>query len=249
MASGAGRWLSTAEQKGTAVADGTWVCFDDKLAPLGYAYLLTHAGRGTVASCLFTGFKPEKGHLARTVAAFRERVGLEMRNPRRFGGFTNFGLARTAMQGGHPVIGEQAGFQDALAGFGLRYAFRSAALAARSFIEGVEYTRLWRAELLPLVRASITNRYIFDVVGDRGRRWMIEHRLSKGDTRVRLRSLYRPSLRTRLLFPLARWRQRVALRDESCDHVDCTCVWCRCKSGASARQCASECVASSEMAA
>ena len=41
----------------TNLPDGNWVVFDDRLAPLGYAYLLIHHGRGTLASCMFTGFK------------------------------------------------------------------------------------------------------------------------------------------------------------------------------------------------
>jgi len=100
--------------------DGNWVAFDNALAPLGYAYLLIHRGRGTVASCMFTGFKSQTEHVARTIAFFRARATLEMRNPRPFGGFANFRLPRTALQGGHLVVGEQAGFQDALAGFGMR---------------------------------------------------------------------------------------------------------------------------------
>src|SRR3546814_19988828 len=104
--------------------DGSWLILDNRLAPLGYAYLLIHGGRGTVASCLFTGFKRQAEYVERTVAAFRERVGLQMRNARSFGGFANFRLPRTAVQGGNPVIGKQAGFQAALAGFGMRYAFR-----------------------------------------------------------------------------------------------------------------------------
>ena len=58
----------------------------------GYAYLLIQGGRGTVASCMFTGFKRQAEYVERTVAAFRERVGLDMRNPRSFGGFANFRL-------------------------------------------------------------------------------------------------------------------------------------------------------------
>ena len=212
----------------TDMADGSWVCFDNELAPLGYSYLLTHGGRGTVASCMFTDFKREAECLTRTVAMFRDRVGLEMRDPRPFGGFANFRLPRTAVQGGHPVLGEQGGFQDALAGFGLRYALRSGILAARSLIEGVDYTRLWRAELLPLLRTSVSNRFLFNTFRDRGWRWMLKHRLSKGNVRAELRRLYQPSLPTRLLFPLALWRYRAPLRDRSCDHVDCSCVWCRC---------------------
>ena len=206
--------------------DGNWIAFNDRLAPLGYAYLLIHAGRGTVASCMFTGFKRQAEHVERTVAFFRERAGLEMRNPKPFGGFANFRLPRTALQGGHPVVGEQAGFQDALAGFGMRYALRSGILAARSLIEGTDYTRLWRQELLPLLRTGVCNRFIFNSVGARGRRWALRG-MSRSDTAAKLRRLYRPSVLTRLVYPLAIWRYRAPLGDPSCDHVACDCIWCR----------------------
>jgi flavin-dependent dehydrogenase len=212
----------------TDLPDGSWLGIDKRLAPLGYAYLLVHGGRGTVASCMFTGFKRQAEYVARTIAFFRERVGLEMRNPRHFGGFTNFRLPRTALQGGHPVIGEQAGFQDALAGFGMRYALRSGLLAARSILDGTDYTGLWRRELLPFLRAGIVNRFIFNLVGEPGRRAAVR-RLSRGDSRLVLRRFYQPSALSRLLFPVARLRYRAALRDRSCDHVDCHCVWCECQ--------------------
>ncbi len=208
-------------------ADGSWIAFDNTLAPLGYAYLLIHRGRGTIASCMFTDFKQQAQYIERTVSFFRERVGLEMRNAAPFGGFANFRLPDTAIQGGHPVVGEQAGFQDALAGFGMRYALRSGILAARSQLEGDDYTRLWRQELLPLLRTGVSNRFIFNCIGERGWRWMIR-RLTHADTNMKLKRLYQPSLLTRLVFPLAHWRYRAPLQDPSCDHVDCHCVWCRC---------------------
>lgn len=212
----------------TDIPDGSWLVLDNGLAPLGYAYLLIHRGRGTVASCMFSGFKRQAEYVARTVTFFRERVGLEMRNPRPFGGFANFRLPRTAVQGGHPVIGEQAGFQDALAGFGMRYALRSGLLAARSILDGTDYTSLWRQELLPLLRAGIVNRFIFNLFGEPG--WRVAVRwLSRGDTRLVLQRFYRPSLLSRLLFPVARLRYRAPLGDGSCDHVDCQCVWCQCQ--------------------
>lgn len=212
----------------TDMPDGNWICFDNQLAPLGYAYLLIHGGRGMVASCMFTGFKHEAEYVARTVAAFRERVGLVMHNERRFGGYANFRLPRTAMQGGHLVIGEQAGFQDALAGFGMRYALRSGILAARSLIEGVDYTALWRRELLPSLKAGVTNRFLFSVIGDRGSRFVLARWLEGADARDRLKRLYGASLWTHLLFPIASWRYRAPLSDKSCDHQQCSCVWCRC---------------------
>lgn len=187
--------------------DGNWTAFSDRLAPLGYAYLLIHAGRGTVASCKFTGFKRQAEYVERTVAFFRDKAELKMRNPKPFGGFAKFRLPRTALQGGHPVVGDQAGFQDALADFGMRYALRSGILAARSLIEGTDYTALWRQELLPLLRTGVSNRFIFNSVGERGRGWALRG-MSRSDTAAKLRRLYRPSGLTRLVYPLAVWRYR-----------------------------------------
>ena len=212
----------------TDMPNGSWLILDNRVAPLGYAYLLIHAGHGTVASCMFTDFKDQARYVERTVAAFRERVGLEMKNARRFGGFANFRLPRTAMQGGHPVIGEQAGFQDPLAGFGMRYALRSGVLAAESILHGTDYTRLWRQELLPLLRAGVVNRFLFNLVGESGWR-AAARRLAREDTSAVLRRFYQPSLLSRLLFPVARVRYRAPMRDRSCDHVGCGCVWCECQ--------------------
>jgi flavin-dependent dehydrogenase len=212
----------------TDMPDGCWLALDNRLAPLGYAYLLIWSGRGTVASCMFTGFKRQAECVRRTIDFFRERASLEMRNPKSFGGFANFRLPRTALQGGNVVIGEQAGFQDALAGFGMRYALRSGLLAARSILDATDYTILWRRQLLPLLRAGIVNRFVFNLVGEPGWRAAVR-RLSRGDCGLMLRRLYQPSALSRLLFPVAQLRYRTPLRDRSCDHVDCHCVWCQCQ--------------------
>jgi hypothetical protein len=94
----------------TNMPDGCWLVLDNGLAPLGYAYLLVHGGRGTVASCMFTGFKRQAEHLDRTINFFRVRAGLEMRNPQRFGGFANFRLPQTAMTDSRRGVGLRAGY-------------------------------------------------------------------------------------------------------------------------------------------
>ncbi len=210
----------------TDMADGNWICFDNKLAPLGYAYLLVSGGRGTVASCMFTGFKNQRYFLERTVSFFERRVGMRMSNPEPFGGYGNLRLPRTAIQGGKLVIGEQAGFQDSLAGFGMTYALRSGILAARSLLEGLDYAQLWRQELLPLLHTSISNRYLFNLAGDRGRRWALSRHIAKNDAKKTLHRLYRPWWLSRAVLPLALRRYKAPLKDKSCDHVNCACVWC-----------------------
>lgn len=92
----------------TDVADGSWLAFDDALAPLGYADLLIHGGPGTGASCMFAGFKREAEDVARTVEALREWVGLRMENARPFGVSPSSGVPRSATQGDHVLIGEHA---------------------------------------------------------------------------------------------------------------------------------------------
>ncbi len=62
----------------TASADGAWVALDQRLAPGGYAYLLIHGGRGTVASCMFEDFHREAVYLERTVSFFTSRLGIEL---------------------------------------------------------------------------------------------------------------------------------------------------------------------------
>ncbi len=210
----------------TDMADGNFICFSDALAPKGYAYLLVAEGRGTVASCMFSGFKNQQEHVARTVDFFRRHAGLRMKNARPFGGYGNFRLPRTGMQGGKPVIGEQAGFQDSLAGFGMGYALRSGILAARSILDDVDYTRLWKRNLLPLLRTSIANRFIFNIAGDRGRAYAIARHIAAGDAREALHTLYHPWWLARLVYPLALRRFRAPLADPSCNHIDCTCIWC-----------------------
>ncbi|WP_375256330.1 NAD(P)/FAD-dependent oxidoreductase [Yoonia sp.] len=210
----------------TTMPNGAWLAFGPQLAPKGYAYLLVHQGRGTVASCMVSGFRDQAKYLAATVAHFQRYAGLKMLEPKYFGGFGNVRLPRTAMQGGNRVIGEHAGFQDALAGFGLRYAMRSGRLAAESIINGADYTTSWRRALQPGLRASIVNRFLFNQTGPRGIDYLIS-KLGSADAGAALRAAYGLSLPKRLLLPIAQMRYRGPLKDSSCNHLNCDCVWCQ----------------------
>lgn len=212
----------------TTMGNGFWAICDDNLAPKGYAYLLVMNGRGTVKSCMFTGFKQEQLYVQRTVAAFQRLVGLQMHNPRPHGGVGNFRIPVSAVSGRRPVVGEQAGFQDTLWGFGMRFAIFSGVLAARSLVEECDYDRLWRRELEPLLRVSFVNRAIYEALGNAGYAWFLRRQERRGDARHYLHWLYRPSWIKRWLGPWARIRYHSRRRDTSCDHVDCACVWCRC---------------------
>ena len=211
----------------TDMADGYWAVCDNELAPQGYAYLLVMNGMGTVKSCMFSGFKQEKLYVQRTLEAFQRLVGLDMRNPQPHGGSGNFHIPRSAYSGSHPLIGEQAGFQDTLWGFGMRLAISSGVLAAQSLLSGENYDTLWQRELKPQMETSVVNRVLYSLVGKFGYEWFLRQLVSSSDLRESLRWQYQASWPKRLLGPWARRRYQSRRKDVTCNHVDCHCVWCR----------------------
>ena len=210
-------------------ADGVWGTLSEELAPRGYAYLLVSRGRGTVAACLFDDFHSERLYLDRTIEFFRVRAGLQMRNPTRFGGAGNVLLPRTARHGNLLFVGEAAGFQDALWGFGMRLAMLSGSLAARAFLEGEpsRYDQMWRRRLGALLQVSLVNRYAFARMGDRGYVRLMRSIAAASDARLWLRRHYAPSPGKRLLFPIARRRTRSRRAPPGCALSACDCTWCR----------------------
>lgn len=210
----------------TRMPDGAWLALRPEVAPGGYAYLLVQGGRGTVASCMYPAFGAQARHVLAAEAFFRAHAGLEMRNPRPFGGYRNMRLPKTAMQGGHPVIGEHAGFQDALAGFGIRYAIRSGVLAARGLLDGDDCTARWQAEFGSDLKAGIANRWLFNTLGRPGMTLAVS-RLARRDAGDLLRRAYALTPLKRLVLPVASRRYRAILTDPGCSHENCDCVWCR----------------------
>ncbi len=211
----------------TDMEDGFWAICDDGLAPKGYAYLLIMGGRATLKSCMFADFKQEKRYVDRTLEAFQRLTGVQMKNPVPHGGAGNFRIPQSAYSGRHPLVGEQAGFQDTLWGFGIRLAMASGRLAAQSLLTGENYDTLWRRELLPQMETSVVNRALYSLAGNRGYRWFLRRLSTRQDIRRSLRRQYQTSWPKRVMLSWANGRYQSQRKDVSCSHVDCNCVWCR----------------------
>jgi flavin-dependent dehydrogenase len=214
----------------TTAADGAYGALSDRLAPDGYAYLLVSGGRGTVASCMFRDFHRDRLYLANTLAFFQERVGFAMSETRRFGGVGNFCVPRTARRGGLVFAGEAGGFQDALWGFGLRYAMLSGHLAAQAILAGRpgDYEKLWTKRLKGLLRTGIVNRFLFRNLGDAGYNAFLRFFSRLPDPRGWLGSQYRSSPLKQALYPIAARAVRSRRREIPCVEGLCECTWCRC---------------------
>ncbi len=122
-----------------------------------------------------------------------------MKNPKKFSGFGSF----YPFQDDKKSVGEAAGFQDYLWGFGIRYAIISGNLIAKSIIEGVDYEMLWKKEIGGLMKTSVSNRLWFSWLCKPSFK-MILAILKKRNTMKIFSVVYRPNFLSILLYPLAK---------------------------------------------
>jgi flavin-dependent dehydrogenase len=190
----------------TDMADGVFAVLSDRLAPKGYAYLLVCRGWGTVASCLFADYANAREYRERARSFFEKNAGLRMRAERTFGGTGNVRAAPIAGRGPVLYAGEAAGLQDALWGFGMRFALVSGHMAARALVERKprDYEKSLRKRFEGVLRTSVVNRFIYERLGDSGYAWLLRRITRASDARDWLRRFYAPSLWKSLLFPVAR---------------------------------------------
>ncbi len=210
----------------TDAADGFYVALGDDFAPAGYSYLLVHSGKGTLATCMYRDFHSERQYLEATLAFFEKNVGIHPVKSRRFGGTGNVQRVHRMESGGRCIVGESVGFQDALFGFGMRYALMSGCFAGAARGDSGRYGDACRDRLLRLNHASLVNRRIYTALGDRGRNALLHRVVAHHDPRHLLQRIYAPS----------RWKLAASrvLPNRTFENLEnplrgCDCTWCRCK--------------------
>lgn len=180
----------------------------DRLAPKGYVYFLVADGQATLATILVEDFRQANARLDLAVESIERLYGVQVPPQlRRWTGCAGFSIPNSGTRGRTMVVGEAAGFQDALFGFGIRSAMVSGALAALSMVGGCDYELAWRARLLPYMKASQVNRAVFERV--RPARSALWHLMNCGAQGSQvLRVLYSHTPWHQLLSPLVRWQAR-----------------------------------------
>jgi len=151
---------------------------DQRLAPESYAYALFWKGQATVATAFFAKHaKNREKYLQNTMNTIKNTVDYRLEEIKNFSGLAGFHILQTAVSKGSMLVGEAAGFQDALFGYGMKYAFQSGFLAAKAISENKDYDQLWKEAFLPKMKASIVNRWGYS--NRILRRLVVEHNLKK----------------------------------------------------------------------
>jgi flavin-dependent dehydrogenase len=212
----------------TSHPDACYGFLDNRIAPKGYAYLLVNKGDATFATVLYEDFPKTNDYFLKAYEIMKRVVDIEINEPKEFGGYGNFVLNHNSRNKSDVLlVGEAAGFQDALWGFGLRYAMLSGYLAAKSILTGASYSQLCKEEIRPLMETSLANRWLFAHLGNFGYGRILNYLSGHKDIIGLLRRQHEPTRFKRLVFQLAKKWYHTRLIDKQCMHQNCDCIWCR----------------------
>lgn len=203
------------------------VFLDDDIAPKGYAYLLVNEGQATFATCLFEKMNDAHFYYRAAVDRLESQKNIDITDARYFGGYVNFALNRPLVKNRRIYYaGESAGFQDALFGFGIRYAMLSGYLAARSIQENRSYSSLCRQHIIPKMKASLANRWLFAHLKNVGYTAVLDRLAGKEDVLDVMSTQSRLNWIRRMVLPVAGKKFGNSKVYAPCDDENCTCLWC-----------------------
>lgn len=147
----------------TSMEDLAMIMLGDEIAYRGYAYLLASGGRGTLCVAVMNRFREVDTYLQRAREAFSDRLKLDMEDPKLVSGFGSFSMQPRLCQGETLYVGEAAGIQDLLWGFGIDKALASGYLAAQSIANRQDYEEI-SAGLLDRLKVSMVNRFLWEAL-------------------------------------------------------------------------------------
>lgn len=141
----------TFTREGSPMDEGTlYALLDNDVAPGGYFAMAPGPEAHSLYTVAWTDLDPASLRRRVTVAERLPWVRALLGSSRRVapieGGayFSEDPVAEAVSPSGALRVGEAAGFQDPIAGYGVRYALLTGALAARSLLEGRDYRTLLR---------------------------------------------------------------------------------------------------------
>ncbi len=212
--------------------DMSIVLLDNTLSHNSYSYFIVNDGKAEIACCNPPCRQDRKQRFEATVRKFEEILKTKIGKGKHFSDVVSFGnypekrditclnkCSPTTKKDNTYYVGEAAGFQDYLGGFGMVYAFQSGYYAAKSISEKTDYDELWKSGFQRQLRTSLRNRILYDKLSNKDfeavicvlkcRNYLLEKLQRKDDFRSTMRKFYGGSIDSALLREMALLLKRV----------------------------------------
>lgn len=188
----------------TTMKNTAWAMVNDQAAFKGYSYLLVVDGRGCLATVLFDKFNLLNNCFAHTKILFSKILKLDVQQPKNFSGIGSFSNHNIFRKNKALFIGEAAGLQDLLWGFGMRKAIQSGYLVAQSIIKNKDYEKEAKKYFANQAKASLVNRFLWEKLSFNNYDSLIKQIIKiKGSFSPWLYSFYNYNLLQKLIYPFA----------------------------------------------
>ncbi|KXA89152.1 hypothetical protein AKJ62_03665, partial [candidate division MSBL1 archaeon SCGC-AAA259D14] len=187
----------------TKMEDLVAIFLGDKVAYKGYSYLLVADGHGCMCTVIFDKFEKIDSYLRKTKKIFSEIADLDVKKPRKIAGVGSFSVNAVLEKEGRLYVGEAAGLQDLLWGFGIKKALISGYLAAKSLIEKKDYQKIARDYFKDKLKASLVNRFLWEYFGFHDYSFILNVLENADDPLEFLFSFHNFNFLQRMLYPLA----------------------------------------------
>ena len=177
---------------------------NNKAALNGYSYLLIADGQGCMANVLFGNFNNINSYFEETRRIFNNKFDLELKEVGNMGGIGCFSSKNILKQGKSLYVGEAAGLQDFLWGFGIKNAITSGYLAARSIINGEDYEKSVESFFKGKLTAGLVNRYLWERFGFLDYSLIVNRIHSSKDPLEFLNYFYNSNFIHKMIYPFAK---------------------------------------------
>ncbi len=190
----------------TQLPDTAIFLVNEAAAIKGYAYLLIHSGYACLCTVLFDRFQAVNECLEQAKSMLGAFVQLDIREPHYVGGLGSIGLETSFKRGKSLLVGEAAGIQDFLWGFGIRTAMQSGYLAAQSIIRGTDYSEVARKAFNPRIKSGIVTRFLYAQASSWPSGYKIMGKLAgnRSDPGHFFQNAYKMTVIHKLIYPFAR---------------------------------------------
>jgi hypothetical protein len=161
-------WLANGVKFPLIHQDKSIALLNNDLSAQAYSYFIVNDNTAEIVCVNSIGTEDQGLRLQSTIEVFENLLKLKIPETyERFAAPVDFHFRKPPRSGKSLLVGEAAGFQDYLFGFGMVFAFLSGYLAAKSIKEGKDYEQLCANFFGPQLKIGLTNRRFFESLSNK----------------------------------------------------------------------------------